>query len=76
MCFEGIRPGANDYQLCAVPTGSHNRHELQARRWPSGHKINPWPVVPPAQFAAKIRSPTISTGGEASTAQAGYLSRW
>lgn len=55
-CFLGTRPGANDYQLCAVPTGSRGRHELQAKHSPSGRKINPWPVVTPAQLSGGLRS--------------------
>lgn len=55
-CFIGTRPGANTYQLCAVPTGQRGRHELQSRHVPSGQKLNPWPVVTRAQLAAKLRS--------------------
>jgi serine/threonine protein kinase len=56
MCFVGTRIGANDYQLCAVPTGVRGRHELQTRHSSSGRKINPWPVVTPGQFASGLRS--------------------
>lgn len=55
-CFIGIRAGFNDYQLCAVPTGTRGRLELQSRHVQSGRKIGPWPVVTPARLTATIRA--------------------
>lgn len=55
-CFIGTRSGANDYQLCAVPTGTRGRHELQSKHSTSGRKIKPWPVVTPGQLTASLRS--------------------
>lgn len=56
MCFTGTRPGANTYQVCAVPTGVRDRHQVQSRHSASGQKINPWPDVTRAKLIGKLRS--------------------
>ena len=56
MCFTGTRTGANTYQVCAVPTGTKDRHEVRAHHMPSGQRLNPWPIVTRRQLMGKLRS--------------------
>lgn len=57
-CFIGVRPGAATFQVCAVPTGTRDRHEVQARRVPAGSRINqpPWKTVTRGQLATELRT--------------------
>lgn len=56
MCFQGTRQGAAVLALCAVPTGSGTRHELQAFRGAGRRRESPWPVVPLGQLPQKLRA--------------------
>jgi serine/threonine protein kinase len=57
-CFLGVRPGASTFQVCAVPTGVRDKHEVQAHRVPAGTRINqpPWKTVTRAQLAKELRT--------------------
>jgi eukaryotic-like serine/threonine-protein kinase len=57
MCFIGTRPGANDYQVCAVPINARGRHHIRSRHVHSGQKLSlPWPEVSKSQVAVTLRS--------------------
>jgi serine/threonine-protein kinase len=59
MCFTGTRPHAATYLVCAVPTGSRGRHEIQSSQVASGRRLLPWSEVAQAQVASRLRARMI-----------------
>jgi len=57
-CFTGARPGAATFKVCAVPTGSRDRHIVQAHRVPAGTRINtpPWTEVTRGRLTQELRT--------------------